>query len=79
MVKKIKTVVIGTNYKEQGEPASSKFCYVHINDEGSISRRIDLANISSGERYLTEITDKFAQKIGVTKKELLGAQAKCSI
>ena len=76
---KIKTVIIGTNYKEQGAPASSRFCYVRINDEGSISKRIDLANISSGERHLTEITDEFAQKIGVTKKELLGAQAKCSI
>ena len=76
---KIKTVVIGTNYKEQGSPASSRFCYVHIRGEDSIIKRIDLAKMSSGERHLTDITEEFAQKVGVTKKELLGAQAKCSI
>ena len=76
---KIKTVVIGTNYKEQGSPASSRFCYVHIRGEDSIIKRLDLAKMSSGERHLTDITEEFAQKVGVTKKELLGAQAKCSI
>ena len=76
---KIKTVVIGTNYKEQGSPASSRFCYVHIWGEDSIIKRIDLAKMSSGEIYLTDITEEFALKVGVTKKELLGAQAKCSI